>query len=300
MQGIFSSLAEKYSAINFFLVEAENVPEVSEALSVVVVPTFSACIGDKVVGKLEGANPSELIKLIKNLDEYKSASASSSIADGVAGEYEAAALDKRLVQLINMAPVVLFMKGTPAEPKCGFSRQIVEILKTNEVGFASFNILSDEAVRTRLKTFSDWPTYPQLYVNGSLAGGLDIVKEMAAGGDLKSQLGISEVVAAPAVPSLEERIKALINKASVMVFIKGTPEVPKCGFSRSIITVLNDQGISYEYFDILTDENIRAGIKIYSDWPTYPQLYVNGTLVGGLDIVNEMVAQGDFKHQLGI
>ena len=70
------------------------------------------------------------------------------------------------------------MKGTPQEPRCGFSKQTVELLKSENVTFASFDILSDNEVRENLKIYSKWPTYPQLYVNGELVGGLDILKEL--------------------------------------------------------------------------------------------------------------------------
>jgi len=72
------------------------------------------------------------------------------------------------------------MKGNPEAIRCGFSRQIVEVLKTNTIAFDTFDILSDEEVRQGLKAYSDWPTYPQLYVDGKLVGGLDIVKELVA------------------------------------------------------------------------------------------------------------------------
>ena len=81
------------------------------------------------------------------------------------------------------------MKGSPDAPKCGFSRQIVEILTANNIPFASFDILTNETIRAGLKTYSDWPTFPQLYVTGEFVGGLDIIKEIASGGDLKTQLG---------------------------------------------------------------------------------------------------------------
>lgn len=81
---------------------------------------------------------------------------------------------------------MLFMKGSPAAPRCGFSRKVVEALEGAGLGgFGAFDILSDEAVRQGLKALSDWPTYPQLYVNGELVGGCDIVLEMAAAGELK-------------------------------------------------------------------------------------------------------------------
>jgi Grx4 family monothiol glutaredoxin len=85
--------------------------------------------------------------------------------------------------------VVLFMKGDRDEPRCGFSRKVVEALNDTGVEYSTFDILQDEEVRQGLKTFSNWPTYPQLYAGGELLGGCDIVLEMAAGGELKAALG---------------------------------------------------------------------------------------------------------------
>merc|ERR1712238_115871 len=95
-----------------------------------------------------------------------------------------ASLDKRLEQLINRQRIMDFMKGIPPSPKCGFSRQIVEILDSLNTPFDAFNILEDDEVRQGLKKYSDWPTYPQLYVGGELIGGLDILKEMQENGDM--------------------------------------------------------------------------------------------------------------------
>lgn len=86
-------------------------------------------------------------------------------------------LEARLTQLTNAAPAMLFMKGTPSAPQCGFSRQLVSILRENNVRYGFFNILADDEVRQGLKEFSEWPTFPQLYLKGELVGGLDIVKE---------------------------------------------------------------------------------------------------------------------------
>ena len=192
---------------------------------------------------------------------------------------------------------MLFMKGSPDTAKCGFSRKIVELLRQHDVPFASFDILTDEEVRQKLKVYSEWPTYPQLYAHGSLIGGLDILQEMAASGDLKSQIGISELDLIPKPENLESRLQALINQAPVMLFMKGIPEAPRCGFSRTIVSHLNSANIPFSSFDILTDEEVRQGLKTYSDWPTYPQLYVHGELVGGLDIVEEMIKSGSLSEQ---
>lgn len=98
--------------------------------------------------------------------------------------------------------------------------------------------------------------------------------------------------------TLEDRLKALINKSKVMVFMKGNREGPKCGFSKQIVQILNDTKVDYETFDILQDEEVRQGLKTFSDWPTYPQVYVKGELQGGLDIIKEMLASGELLNIL--
>ncbi len=87
-------------------------------------------------------------------------------------------LHTRLSNLVKAAPVMLFMKGTPSAPQCGFSRQLVSILRENSVKYGFFNILADDEVRQGLKEFADWPTYPQLWASGELVGGLDIVSPL--------------------------------------------------------------------------------------------------------------------------
>ncbi|KAF2133015.1 monothiol glutaredoxin-4 [Dothidotthia symphoricarpi CBS 119687] len=86
-------------------------------------------------------------------------------------------LFKRLGELVKAAPVMLFMKGTPSAPQCGFSRQTVAVLRENGIRYGFFNILADDEVRQGLKEFAEWPTFPQVWVDGELVGGLDIVKE---------------------------------------------------------------------------------------------------------------------------
>mmetsp|Transcript_37136 Transcript_37136/g.27449 ORF Transcript_37136/g.27449 Transcript_37136/m.27449 type:complete len:347 (-) Transcript_37136:77-1117(-) len=306
LHDILSALSQKYASIAFATVEAEAVPELSEKFEVAVVPTFVALNGVDTVEKLEGANPSDINQLVKKLSTLSAAvaepgsntNASASVTKSP--EELQQELNQRLTSLINTATVMLFMKGKPSEPRCGFSRKIVELLNNADIPFASFDILQDEAVRQGLKTFSDWPTYPQLYVRGSLVGGLDIVQEMASTGNLRDQLQVQDLQAPPPPPSLQDRIKSLITKEQVMLFMKGKPSEPRCGFSRKIVEILQENGISFGSFDILQDEDIRQGLKEYSDWPTYPQLYVNGVLAGGLDIVKEMSESGDLKNQLGL
>ncbi|RWS30741.1 glutaredoxin-3-like protein [Leptotrombidium deliense] len=99
---------------------------------------------------------------------------------------------------------------------------------------------------------------------------------------------------------LNERLKSLINKGTVMIFMKGSPDAPRCKFSRQLVDILGEVDCKYESFDILSDEEVRQGLKLYSNWPTYPQIYVDGELVGGLDIIKELRETGDLKETLKI
>ena len=291
LQEAFSLLAKKYASkgLKFYLVEAEAVPDVSEAFGVSVVPTYVTLSGLTEVGKLEGVNPTEVSKLVKALAECP-VQAPVDLQE---------LLTSRLEAIINTAPVMIFMKGNPDAPKCKFSRQLVELLKEERIPFHHFDILSDEEVRQGLKKHSDWPTYPQVYVNGALTGGLDILKELKQEGPLREQLDLENLVPPPQqeVP-LVERLSALVRRSKVMLFMKGNRDEPKCGFSRTIVGLLNEHctgSSGYDTFDILEDEEVRQGLKSFSDWPTFPQLYIDGDLVGGLDIVQEMIAEGELQ-----
>ena len=97
---------------------------------------------------------------------------------------------------------------------------------------------------------------------------------------------------------ISEKIKELLEKNSVFLFMKGTPEIPQCGFSLAVANVLKHLSVKFESINVLENEEIRQGIKTYSDWPTIPQLYVKGKFVGGSDIVKEMFEKGELKKLL--
>lgn len=138
---------------------------------------------DVAVGALDGTAKGTSTSTTKNLSAYAPSTSdpqtapemtgSSYNTTGVSSEDE---LNVRIAGLVKAAPVMLFMKGTPSAPQCGFSRQLVGILREKGVRYGFFNILADEDVRQGLKVWADWPTFPQLWVGGELVGGLDIVR----------------------------------------------------------------------------------------------------------------------------
>ena len=98
--------------------------------------------------------------------------------------------------------------------------------------------------------------------------------------------------------SVNERIDEIVKNNDVVLFMKGTPLFPQCGFSSKAIAILDHLGVAYESVDVLQDMEIRAGIKDYSDWPTIPQLYVKGEFLGGSDIMMEMYEAGELQEMV--
>ncbi|CAA7399084.1 unnamed protein product [Spirodela intermedia] len=336
MDQVFSHLSADFPSARFLRVEAEEQPEISECYSVSAVPFFVFCKDGKVVDKLEGANPPSLAEKIskvvgpKNRGEPGGGEDGAPPSEGPASHHPSDSLKNRLQQLVDSHPVFLFMKGTPDQPKCGFSRKVVDILKDEGVDFGSFDILTDNDVREGIKKFSNWPTFPQLFCKGELLGGCDIAVAMHESGELKEAfrdhglLGVDSGAAAAATTvvsesenppqmvteeksvettsdasgALNSRLEELTNRSSVMLFMKGTPDEPRCGFSRKAVEILRQEKVEFQSFDILSDNEVRQGLKVFSNWSSYPQLYIKGELIGGSDIMLEMQRSGELKTTL--
>jgi len=98
--------------------------------------------------------------------------------------------------------------------------------------------------------------------------------------------------------SINERIEAQLNEFPVLLYMKGTPDFPQCGFSSQVVNALKQSSQRFAYVNILEDPELREGLKGYSNWPTFPQLYIKGELIGGADIVSQMFESGELKKEL--
>lgn len=101
-------------------------------------------------------------------------------------------------------------------------------------------------------------------------------------------------------PALRDRIDSILKASRVVLFMKGQPSMPQCGFSAKSVGTLTDLGVEFAHVNVLADNEIREGIKVYGDWPTIPQLYVDGELIGGNDIIQQMAASGELSALLGL
>ncbi|MGV2828930.1 Grx4 family monothiol glutaredoxin [Myxosarcina sp. GI1(2024)] len=101
-------------------------------------------------------------------------------------------------------------------------------------------------------------------------------------------------------PELKAKIDKLVNDNKIMVFMKGSKLMPQCGFSNNVVQMLNSLGVPYETVDVLDNPEIRQGIKEYSNWPTIPQIYINGEFVGGSDIAIELYQSGELQQMVEV
>lgn len=101
-------------------------------------------------------------------------------------------------------------------------------------------------------------------------------------------------------PELKQRLDDIVNNSQVVVFMKGSKLMPQCGFSNNVVQILNTLGVPFETVDVLSDSDIRQGIKEYSNWPTIPQVYVNGEFIGGSDILIELYQTGELQQMIEV
>lgn len=196
VEDVINDLAAKYSKTQFYKVEAEEYEDISEAYEICAVPTVIIAKKATIVGRIEGVNVAEIVKQVAN-----TCGARNGIEAPKPGTVSSPAetkqdLNTHLKGLIDRAPVMIFIKGTAAQPRCGFSKKLIGMLNENSIKYGYFDILTDEQVRQGLKEYSDWPTYPQLYVNQELVGGVDIVTEMIESGELMDMIPKDSIAAA--------------------------------------------------------------------------------------------------------
>lgn len=231
MATVLKTLAAEYPADNstsWVSINAEELSDLSEKYDVTAVPFLVLSRDGKV---LETVSGSSAVKVRTAIETHGGKAGSAAATNGIGSEATNGGamevdeqeldpakakeeLNKRLEELVKAAPVMLFMKGKPSAPQCGFSRQIVAMLREHSVKYGFFDILADDEVRQGLKEFADWPTYPQLWIDGELVGGLDIVSTTrfysrpSSANTFLGQRGDREQPRLPEALCCQQRVKA--------------------------------------------------------------------------------------------
>jgi Grx4 family monothiol glutaredoxin len=196
MDAVFATLAADFPKAAFLRLDAEAdaLVAAAERFGVTLAPTFLFLKGGSVAGRVEGADaPALADAAATHLAGCGAAKAPAPAAAPAAPPSSASttldpAVRARLTALMASRPVMLFMKGSPDAPRCGFSRRVVAALEGAGIAFGHVDILEDGEARDGLKIINDWPTFPQLIAGGQLVGGCDIVEELAAAGELKAEV----------------------------------------------------------------------------------------------------------------
>ena len=290
MDRVFSLLAKSFPTVTFLKVEADKHEDVAEQYQVHVIPTFVFLTKQstgtiEVLDRVTGASPRDLKVKVKAMVEQlqqrrgsaagtSSGGGSSNAAPGggdvFAGGSTVASALQSISSLVNAAHVVLIMDGIPEAPRSDPSAKAVALLKECQFKFGHYDIQgdSDGHVKLALERIhgSDGnavgDAVPQLFVGGKPIGNHEHMQALHA----EHALAKLKPVEAPAA-DLNTYLGQLIARDEVMLFMKGTPQEPRCGFSRKMVKLLEDHNISnFGSFNILTDDAVRQGLKAYSNW----------------------------------
>ena len=264
---ILSALATTYQvhsptpSISFVSVDAETLPDIAEEYEVSAVPDIVLRKGDKTVNRVSG---SDATKIREAVEKHYIGPDGTGVDGKTAGPYG--------------------IRGLPP---------VQQVTRPNPDGVPVPHISSAD-------TKTNGTAIPQEATNGSAAQAP--AKNLSAyaptSSDPPTAPAFSSNQAANTKPNddknttekdLHERLTSLVSAAPAMLFMKGTPSAPQCGFSRQLVSILRENGVRYGFFNILADDEVRQGLKTFADWPTFPQLWLSGELVGGLDIVKEEI-----------
>jgi Grx4 family monothiol glutaredoxin len=198
MNEVVQELAKKYESVLVLGIDADALYEVAESFEIKAVPTCILLRGHTLLDRIEGADAKKLTDAVakhaataaRALSHSDAVPAVGSIIEPADVEETLEQLEARCRRLMNQDRVVLFMKGSPATPKCKFSRATVEELSKLNIQYAHFDILTDSKVREQMKVINSWPTFPQIIVNGELIGGLDILRQEIQSGEFQRLIGV--------------------------------------------------------------------------------------------------------------
>lgn len=276
LQEFFTELISSFP-VQVLLVQAS--PETLGLLSqysVTKVPTTIFIIGFVEQYRIEGSHIPDLVSQVELLT-----SSFSSIFESIRNSQYT-----KLQNILSQYKLAVFAKGTQSAPKSRRSLKIKRILSGYD--YTYFDLNTDPLLAQWLQVYTNLKFLPVYFIDGNLQGSIEELVEQTKTGELFKLLG----------QDLNERLKKLTNSSKYLVAMMGSKEEPICGFSKRLIAVLDKYGIDFDSFDISFDGEVCEGLKKFSNWPTYPQVYVDGELIGGYDICCQMDNEGSLKEAL--
>lgn len=237
---IMQEMVKVYKHLVFTWIDCDKMTELVEKYEVDTAPTVLVFHPHKTdVDKIVNPSPESLNESIEKHNEYYKTTLPS----------EKERVFQEIDVILSSAPMVAFIKGTPTEPKCKFTRRLLGHFSKLELTFKSFNILEDERIRQWLKVYSNWQTYPQVYINKQFVGGIDIIDELVEEGEFIDMVpkGCKKL---PPVEIFEE----MLSSFDVVVLVEGLPGKDINKSSKDLLDVLDSNSIKYITVDYLVCE----------------------------------------------
>eukprot|EP00172_Hildenbrandia_rubra_P000092 Plantae.Rhodophyta-Hildenbrandia_rubra.ctg10423.p1 GENE.Plantae.Rhodophyta-Hildenbrandia_rubra.ctg10423~~Plantae.Rhodophyta-Hildenbrandia_rubra.ctg10423.p1 ORF type:complete len:382 (+),score=85.42 Plantae.Rhodophyta-Hildenbrandia_rubra.ctg10423:170-1147(+) len=324
MNEVFKALAESKTsganAVRFVSIDTDAHVVVGAKFNVSAVPSFVCVAHGNVVDSMTGADVAKLKEMVKRIEEGSDEELGEDIVERLIGGGKVVIFGKESCEYSLEVKKLLKEENVEFEYR---DVEVVDILR--KAAKKRDSLESFPIVYAGGELVGGVDVVRELKDKKQLKSGLEkLVKDFASGkGDVSKTAGPEKKDAEKAAISgktngtstattmggtsesgmdknLRERLEGLVRRDKVMLFMKGEPSAPQCKFSRATVSMLADSGVKYSHFDILEDPEVRQGLKTFSNWPTYPQLYAAGSLVGGYDIIKELVASGELKSELGV
>ncbi|EAR88740.1 monothiol glutaredoxin-S11 protein (macronuclear) [Tetrahymena thermophila SB210] len=257
--------------------DAEKVPQVADKFQVTCIPTVIVTeTRRQLIQKFENVAPALLIEELTTANEQFK----------INFEDERKKMYAKIDGLLSKPGIIAFITGTPNEPECGFTRQLVEVFQNLQVRFDYYNTEADMAMLQFIRHYSKWPTFPQVFFNGKLIGGLDVVREHIAKGTL-------EIPPESRISNPETRLENILNENKAILFLEGKPnEENHNQESKKAVELLQQTGIKFTTFDLTIDSHLKEYLQNkYSK--QLPVFFANSNFVGNLTTLQELSAKGD-------
>lgn len=237
-------------------------------------PRFVLCHPHLTDAKLISEfDPFEIYKIIENYFTF--------YKENFAKEKEI--VFKKIKSLLESYPVVIFIKGSPHDPFCKFSKAFINTLKETKIKYKSFDIFKDDLLRCYLRLYSGWKTYPQIYINSKIVGGVDKLNELVAKGEFMNLVPFE-----CKREGIVNAIHKLVESHKLIVMGKGNEETAKCKNTLKVYDILKKHGVKYELFDLLKDEMTKNVVKEIYDIGHFPAIFLNGKHIGGANKLQEL------------
>jgi Grx4 family monothiol glutaredoxin len=233
------------------------------------------------VEKLVNPSPETLNEEIEKQNEYYRSVLNS----------ERERVFKEIKLILASAPLVVFIKGTPTEPKCKFTRRLLAHFTNLELTFKSFNILEDERIRQWLKVYSNWQTYPQIYINKEFVGGIDVLDQLIEDGEFMDMVP-KECKKLPPVEVFEE----MLSSFDVVVLIEGLPDKTTSESSKSILETLDKNSIKYVTVDFtVLGEEVKKHIQEKYAVDSCPYIFLKRKSFGNEETLQKHINDGNLE-----